>query len=522
MASAQLHVLLQTAPYNHDPLALFAALSQTGDNSMLLESAEIGTKAGTQSLLMLDACVRLVCQGRSVTLTALNTNGLPALHLVEQALGGERSQQAATSLQQLTVSFAPADDTLDEDSRLKAPSVLETLRLILTRFHADLGQQHVFMAGTFAYDLIASFEQLTAVPEGINACPDFCFYLAETLITLDHKQESAQLSACVFAPAEQPRLQTRLDALALACGEQHPQPAADTQLHGKIHASKSDAEFKADVENLKEHIKVGDIFQVVPSRSFSLPCPRPLAAYRKLKQTNPSPYLFFVNDQDFTLFGASPESSVKFDHASRTVEMYPIAGTRKRGINKDGSINLDLDGRIELDLRQDAKETAEHLMLVDLARNDIARISEPGSRYVKDLLSVDRYSHVMHLVSRVVGTLRHDLDALHGYQACMNMGTLTGAPKIRASALIRDVEKERRGSYGGAVGYVNGNGDMDTCIVIRSAFVADGVAHVQAGAGVVYDSNPQAEADETRNKAAAVLNAIALAHGSTLAEVSHD
>ncbi|MFD1009194.1 anthranilate synthase component 1 [Oceanisphaera ostreae] len=516
MAHGQLQILLQDAPYTDDPLALFAALTQPGDNSMLLESAEIDTKAGTQSLLMLDACVRLVCQGRTVTLTALNNNGEPALNLVEQALGGERSAQ------QLVVTLPQADDTLDEDSRLKAPSVLETLRLIITRFNADLGQQHVFMAGTFAYDLIASFEQLADVPEGINCCPDFCFYLAETLIMLDHKQESAKLSACVFDAAEHARLTARLAQLNHACGQVHPEPIADAQLQGHIQVSKSDVEFKNDVNNLKQQIQDGNIFQVVPSRSFSLPCPRPLAAYRKLKQTNPSPYLFYVNDQDFTLFGASPESSVKFDHASRQVEMYPIAGTRKRGINADGSINLDLDGRIELDLRQDAKETAEHLMLVDLARNDIARISEPGSRYVKDLLSVDRYSHVMHLVSRVVGTLRHDLDALHGYQACMNMGTLTGAPKIRASALIREVEQQRRGSYGGAVGYVNGQGDMDTCIVIRSAFVSGGIAHVQAGAGVVYDSDPQSEADETRNKAAAVLNAIALAHGTTLAEVSHD
>ena len=158
-------------------------------------------------------------------------------------------------------------------------------------------------------------------------------------------------------------------------------------------------------------------------------------------------------------------------------------------------------------------------MLVDLARNDVARISEPGTRHVADLLQVDRYSHVMHLVSRVVGQLRDDLDSLHAYQACMNMGTLVGAPKIRASQLVRNVEKKRRGSYGGAVGYINGEGDMDTCIVIRSAFVKDDIAHVQAGAGVVFDSVPQLEANETRQKAAAVLNAIALAHGTTLADV---
>ncbi|GAA3534500.1 anthranilate synthase component 1 [Zobellella aerophila] len=516
MAQGQLQVLSQEAPYTGDPLALFSALSQPGDNSILLESAEIDTKAGTQSLLMLDACLRLVCRHRQVTLTALNANGLPALVLLEQALGGLRNGN------ELGIDFPQADANLDEDSRLKAASVLDTLRLILTRFHAPQGQQHIFLAGTFAYDLIAGFENLQQVEEGINDCPDFCFYLAETLITLDHKRSHCQLSACVFDPAEQARLSARLNELAVSCGEEHAQPQACAELKGQIHASKSDTEFRADVERLKGHIMVGDIFQVVPSRSFSLPCPSPLAAYRKLKQTNPSPYMFYVNDQDFILFGASPESSVKFDHGNRQVEMYPIAGTRKRGFNPDGSINLDLDGRIELDLRQDEKETAEHLMLVDLARNDIARISEPGSRYVKDLLSVDRYSHVMHLVSRVVGTLRHDLDALHAYQACMNMGTLTGAPKIRASELIRMVEQSRRGSYGGAVGYLNGLGDMDTCIVIRSAFVKHGVAHVQAGAGVVYDSLPQAEADETRNKAAAVLNAIALAHGKTLAEVSHD
>ncbi|GAM62419.1 anthranilate synthase [Vibrio ishigakensis] len=158
------------------------------------------------------------------------------------------------------------------------------------------------------------------------------------------------------------------------------------------------------------------------------------------------------------------------------------------------------------------KENAEHMMLVDLARNDVARISAHGTRHVADLLKVDRYSHVMHLVSRVVGQLRDDLDALHAYQACMNMGTLTGAPKIRAMQLIRDVEKQRRGSYGGAVGYMTGRGDLDTCIVIRSAYVEDGVAKVQAGAGVVFDSDPQAEADETRGKAQAVISAIQAAH----------
>ena len=218
--------------------------------------------------------------------------------------------------------------------------------------------------------------------------------------------------------------------------------------------------------------------------------------------------MFYMQDSEFSIFGASPESALKYDCDSNQVEIYPIAGTRKRGKHADGSIDADLDSRIELNLREDEKEKSEHIMLVDLARNDVARVSRPGSRYVKDLLKVDRYSHVMHLVSRVVGQLRDDLDALHAYQACMNMGTLVGAPKVSAASLIRQVEGKRRGSYGGAVGYINGQGDMDTCIVIRSAFVKQGRAYIQAGAGVVHDSDPQAEADETRNKAQAVINAV--------------
>ena len=231
--------------------------------------------------------------------------------------------------------------------------------------------------------------------------------------------------------------------------------------------------------------------------------------------------MFYLKDSDFSMFGASPESAIKYQQNSpegkRQVEIYPIAGTRPRGLNADGSISLDLDSRIELELRQDKKESAEHIMLVDLARNDIARVCKPGTRYVADLLKVDRYSHVMHLVSRVCGTLLEELDALHAYQACMNMGTLSGAPKVKATSLIREIEGKRRGSYGGAVGYLTGEGEMDTCIVIRSAFVKDNIAYVQAGAGVVYDSIPQAEADETKQKAQAVINAV-LASNESLAQ----
>ena len=222
--------------------------------------------------------------------------------------------------------------------------------------------------------------------------------------------------------------------------------------------------------------------------------------------------MFYLSHPDFTLFGASPESALKYTAASNQVELYPIAGTRPRGKQPNGNLDHDLDSRLELELRMDQKELSEHLMLVDLARNDLARICQPGTRNVADLLKVDRYSHVMHLVSRVVGQLREDCDALHAYRACMNMGTLIGAPKVSAARLIRQVEQQGRGSYGGAVGYLAGNGDMDTCIVIRSAFVSQGRAVVQAGAGVVHDSDPQAEVDETENKARAVIAAVQTAN----------
>jgi anthranilate synthase component 1 len=200
------------------------------------------------------------------------------------------------------------------------------------------------------------------------------------------------------------------------------------------------------------------------------------------------------------------------------VTIRPIAGTAPRGRGPAGALDLDHDARLEAALRTDAKELAEHMMLVDLARNDVARVSKPGTRRVSRMLSVDRYSHVMHLVSEVTGALAPDLDALHAYAASLNMGTLVGAPKIRAAQLLRGVEPGRRGPYGGAVGYLTGEGEMDTAIVIRAAYVRDGVAHVRAGAGIVMASDPVREAQETRHKAASVLRAIARTNERLLAE----
>ena len=508
----QLEVLSLGVPYVSDPTQLYSTLCENKEMSLLLEGAEVNSKQNIISLMLIDAAVRIHCFDKEVTLEALTLNGERLLQSL--ALSLPSSLITLTSQTLLTLHFPEINQDLDEDSRLRELSSFDALRFIQNHFDVtNLPSNALFLGGLFAYDLVANFENLGNA-ETTNKCPDYVFYVAESLLVIDHQTESSVLQGSLFNADEaiKSSVSARLIEIKEFCSEPHTVPAAPTLENCEAVPSVSDEDFCQTVLDLKEFVIKGDIFQVVPSRRFTLPCPAPLAAYRELKIGNPSPYMFYLQDRDFTLFGASPESALKYGKETNQVEIYPIAGTRQRGKNSDGSINHDLDSRIELELRCDTKENAEHMMLVDLARNDVARISEAGTRYVADLLKVDRYSHVMHLVSRVVGQLRGDLDALHAYQACMNMGTLTGAPKIRAMQLIRDVEKTRRGTYGGAVGYLTGDGNMDTCIVIRSAYVEDGVAQVQAGAGVVYDSNPQAEADETRGKAQAVISAIQKAH----------
>ncbi|WP_437610549.1 anthranilate synthase component 1 [Erwinia sp. V71] len=512
IAKPALKLITGAAPYREDPAAVFHQLCGARPATLLLESADIDSKQNLKSLLIVDSALRITAQGKTVTIQALSDNGRALLPLLDEALPASVTRQVRPDGRELT--FPEPEAQQDEDSRLQSLSVFDALRLLPTLVQTpDDEREAMLLGGLFAYDLVAGFE---ALPELNNEqrCPDYCFYLAETLLVIDHQSHSARLQASLFAPstAEFQRLQSRIKQLHTQMLD--PAPALPVQQVPEMTLScnQSDEEYCHIVRQMQEAIRIGEIFQVVPSRRFSLPCPSPLAAYDTLKTSNPSPYMFFMQDQNFTLFGASPESSLKYDASDRQIEIYPIAGTRPRGRHADGSLDRDLDSRIELEMRTDHKELAEHLMLVDLARNDLARICEAGSRYVADLTKVDRYSFVMHLVSRVVGKLRGDLDVLHAYHACMNMGTLSGAPKVRAMQLIAGAEGTRRGSYGGAVGYFTAHGDLDTCIVIRSAYVEDGVATVQAGAGVVLDSNPQAEADESRNKARAVLRAIATAH----------
>ena len=550
ISPGKVETIEQVGHYVDDPLAAFAHLCGNKNNALLLESAEIDSKDDLQSLLMVDAALRMECRGNRVEVKALTGNGASVLPLfVDHAPDGLHIKERTDT--SITLVCDEADGELDEDSRLKAASVMDALRIVINKITPIRQHPHaVFLGGAFAYDMLAGFEKLPDVAEGENDCPDFVFYLAETLITVDHQTRETHLIGSVFSGQDVAQqyfaIAQRLEAIHQQLHDMPAEPVlvgantakiADVESEAQsgqslvsnsensnetqngqslssfdpsveVSVDLSDEQFCNHVLDLKQHILAGDIFQVVPSRTFSLPCPSPLLAYAKLKESNPSPYMFYMQDAAFSIFGASPESALKYERESNQVEIYPIAGTRPRGKRPDGSIDRDLDSRIELNLREDTKEKSEHIMLVDLARNDVAKVSRPGTRYVKDLLKVDRYSHVMHLVSRVVGQLRDDLDPLHAYQACMNMGTLVGAPKVSAATLIREVEKKRRGSYGGAVGYLNGQGDMDTCIVIRSAFVKNGTAYIQAGAGVVYDSVPQAEADETRAKAQAVIGAV--------------
>ncbi len=508
----KLQLISVDACYQDDPTAVFHQLCGASPATLLLESAEITSKQNLKSLLIIDSALRITALGQQVTLQALTLNGTALLSHLDAVIPD--SVHIEVHPNSRILHFPHNTQLQDEDSRLKAVSVFDSLRLLLKLVDVpDTEREGMLLGGLFAYDLVAGFEALPEL-ESPQRCPDFCFYLAETLLVLDHQSRHARLQASLFTPiaAEYTRLEQRLAQLQQQM-KQIPTPIVAPAIEDMaLSCDQDDAEFRQVVIQMQQSIRKGDIFQVVPSRRFSLPCPAPLAAYRTLKQHNPSPYMFFMQDSEFSLFGASPESALKYEASSRQIEIYPIAGTRPRGRYADGSLNQDLDSRIELEMRTDHKELAEHLMLVDLARNDLARICEAGSRHVADLTKVDRYSFVMHLVSRVIGTLRADLDVLHAYQACMNMGTLSGAPKVRAMQLIAEAEGKRRGSYGGAVGYLTANGDLDTCIVIRSAYVEDGIATVQAGAGVVLDSDPQAEADETRNKARAVLRAIATAH----------
>lgn len=372
--------------------------------------------------------------------------------------------------------------------------------------------------GYLGYEAVNRFEELPSPEADPLGLPESLFMFVDTVLIFDHVTHKIMVLSHVYLDGdiegEYQKALERIDGLVeLLNGPLPPErqnkparPAGQSELSSNF----SRSEFEAAVEKIKTYITAGEVIQVVPSQRLSQPTQAdPFDIYRALRTINPSPYMFYFDLVDFYIIGASPEILVRVEDG--TITSRPLAGTRPRGATPEEDI------RLEQELKADEKERAEHIMLVDLGRNDVGRVSQPGSVKVSELMEVERYSHVMHLVTNVEGKLRSDLDAFDALRACFPAGTVSGAPKIRAMEIIAEVEPEKRGVYAGAAGYFSFSGDMDMAISIRTMVVKDGIAYTQAGGGIVYDSLPAQEYEETMNKARASLNAIKQAEESTAA-----
>ena len=390
---------------------------------------------------------------------------------------------------------------------------LETLRALLAESRIDMPSDLPAIAaglfGYLGYDMIRLVEHLPNVNPDPLGLPDAVMLRPSVIAVLDGvKGEVTVVSPAwaasglnaraAYAQAAERVMDAVRDLERAAAGE--TRNLGDTTPVGAPVSNFTHEGYKAAVEKAKDYIRAGDIFQVVPSQrwalDFALP---PFALYRSLRRTNPSPFMFFFNFGDFQVIGASPEILVRLRDGEVTVR--PIAGTRVRGANEEE------DRALEADLLGDKKELAEHLMLLDLGRNDVGRVAKIGTVHPTEKFIVERYSHVMHIVSNVVGQIADGEDALSALLAGMPAGTVSGAPKVRAMEIIDELEPEKRGVYGGGVGYFAANGEMDMCIALRTAVLKDEKLYIQAGGGVVYDSNPEAEYQETVNKSRAIRRA---------------
>ena len=362
------------------------------------------------------------------------------------------------------------------------------------------------LVGYFGAELIRHVEPRLAREIRDAELDDIRLVLADELVIFDNLRGSAFLvvHADLSRDDAEEDATARLDALEARLREPLPadQPAGGVQ--GEFKSSFGEASFKESVETIREYIRNGDAMQVVLSQRLESDFDgKPLDVYRALRAINPSPYLYFLDFGDVQVAGSSPEVLVRVEDGELTVR--PIAGTRPRGATPE------LDRELEAELHADPKELAEHLMLIDLGRNDVGRVAETGSVELTEKMVTERYSHVMHIVSNVKGRLKEGLDALDALAATFPAGTLSGAPKLRALEIIDELEPVPRGIYSGAIGYLGWQGNLDTAIAIRTAVIRDGKLQVQAGAGIVYDSDPQAEWDETMNKSRALLEAVKLA-----------
>jgi len=504
-----------------DPIEYFAKLSDYGrkKHSLLLESADIVEKYGELSLGTASPCLRIAGNKEDFEIKALTNLGKQLLKLIKKDL--DFCDKLKYSKDTITGKLQPLRRAVSEDQRLKLKTHMDIIRAIAFKFKPTAKPliPYCGLFGSISYDFIDQFEDLPANKEDILQDPDYELYFVDNLFLIDHKKGKIYLIAnALIMDNKRNEIYNNcvktINNYEKGLNSKLPKPKKFKPKKQEITTDTSKEEYITIVDNMKNHILAGDIFQAVPSRTIITDySAEPLDIYKTLKELNPSPYMFFINNKNGILLGSSPEMFLRVQgEEEKVVEIRPIAGTKPRGIINN-EIDKDLDSRYETELKIDEKELAEHTMLIDLARNDIAKISKLGTRYVDKPYVVEKYSHVQHLVSNVKGILKDDLDALHAYLASMNMGTLTGAPKVEAMKLIRQVEKTKRGFYGGAVGYITPSGDLDSAIVIRSMRLKNNKAYIRAGAGIVYDSIPRNEFEETEKKAKACLKAIKQAGG---------
>ena len=462
------------------PLSVYLKLAR-GPNSYLFESVQGGEKWGRYSLIGLQ------------TSTVLKVFG----HRLEIVRDGKPMVNRDTT------------DPLAEVEKFR--------RLFSIPSLPDLPRFTGGLVGYFGYDTVRYVEPRLAktTPPDRLGTPDILLMASDEVVVFDNLSGTIMLVVHVDAkdPSSLQKAEARLDELEKKLAEPTPQlPPMNTQgsgiSEGDFVSSFGKENYLRAVEKVKEYTLAGDVMQVVPSQRFSAKFKaEPVNLYRALRRLNPSPYMYFLDLGDFHIVGSSPEVLARLEDGQVTVR--PIAGTRRRGENAEADLLL------EKEMLADPKEIAEHLMLIDLGRNDVGRISQTGTVEVTEKMVVERYSHVMHITSNVVGQVKDDMGALEVLKATLPAGTLSGAPKIRAMEIIDELEPVKRNIYGGAVGYIGWDCNMDTAIAIRTAVIKDGMLHVQSGGGVVADSVPELEWEETMNKARAVMRAAAMVCGAS-------
>ncbi len=434
----------------------------------------------------------------------------PGSFLLESVEGGERLARYSFigTEPYLTLKTGGSHGSVDPLTLVeKELSKYRPVRLPgLPRFHGGA-------VGYLGYEVVRYFEELPSPADDPLGLPEAVLLFVDSLLAFDHLRHKIMVISHAHLDGDvedaYAAAVARIEALAarLAQPLTDPPPSTDEAVAEAAMSSNMTKErHRAIVEKAREYIYAGDVIQAVLSQRLARPTQaRPFDIYRALRAINPSPYMFYLHLEDCHLIGASPELLVRVEDG--LIDYHPIAGTRPRG--RDAGE----DAALEEELRHDEKERAEHIMLLDLGRNDVGRVSQPGTVRVTQLMDVERYSHVMHLVSHVQGQLRSGLSPLEALRACFPAGTVSGAPKIRAMEIIAELEPDKRGPYAGAVGYVSFSGNLDTAITIRTITLKDGVAYVQAGGGIVADSQPEREYQETINKAQALFKAIEEAEG---------